>query len=411
MDNNQRGLVELLSATISGRKVDYNQTKNLDWETVFENAISQDIVSTVYPVIKNLDEAYRPKDDIINKWKNISVRIGLTQKINNSRFITIIKRFNEANIPVMGLKGVILRELYPQKDLRNMSDIDLLVHQEDLEAGEKLLLDMGYVEVDRDSKHIQFAHEKYIPIELHCLLIDVRFFKNADLFEEDVWKNVKQINVGNAVVLAPSDENQLIYAFIHIGVHFAYSGFGLRQLADLVVLINKKTGEIDWINFEEKIEEYKIKEFVVAILHVCDKLFKTGVPKNLYDKKIEDSSYLEMIIKDVLFGGIFEGQYGKLNICPVDDHSIDYFEKHSKSNGILNKIGYSINFLFPMPSKLNKRYDYARKLPVLLPIAWIHRLGYSIIRKDISKKDKGEVLFLNSDVLKKRAELFKWLDL
>ena len=49
--------------------------------------------------------------------------------------------FQEKNIDFIVLKGIYLRYLYPNPDLRTMSDIDILVHKEDLDKISEILLD------------------------------------------------------------------------------------------------------------------------------------------------------------------------------------------------------------------------------------------------------------------------------
>jgi hypothetical protein len=38
-----------------------------------------------------------------------------------------------------------------------------------------------------------------------------------------------------------------------------------------------------------------------------------------------------------------------------------------------------IVYLFPGPDELNERYEYARRCPVLLPAAWVHRGLHKVI--------------------------------
>lgn len=80
---------------------------------------------------------------------------------------------------------------------------------------------------------------------------------------------------------APSVENQMLHLCLHLVVHFIYSGFGLRQLTDIFVLIKNRGIEIDWNSFNEKIEECKIQRFVIVLFEICRRLLDMKVPDSI----------------------------------------------------------------------------------------------------------------------------------
>lgn len=64
----------------------------------------------------------------------------------------------------------------------------------------------------------------------------------------------------------------------------AISGFGIRQLADLVLLVKKKGNEINWNNFAEKAEKRGLTQFSKGIFNVCN--------LNIFNKDIKILNYL-----------------------------------------------------------------------------------------------------------------------
>lgn len=406
-----QALVYLLSAAMSGEQIEKNKIQNLNWKIVFEEVKKQDLCSFLYPVIKNLDLNDRPEGDTIEEWKKNTVLTGIIQNQNINKMELVFEAFNKAHIPVIALKGLVLREFYPQKDLRNMSDSDILIHEEDLEKAEKILLGMGYFEDHRDSKHVLFLHKNTLPIELHWALIDTAYFKHAQYLEMDVWENTDTISIGKEKVIIPSLENQILHLCIHMATHFVYSGFGLRQLCDLVLLVKAKRSEVDWDSFYEKTKKCKIESFVLAIFEVCRRLFYMVIPDKLYNNEVRNSPYIDLVIHSILSGGVFDGVFGKQSLGPINDNILSYYDRNLSNNSILKKLKYLMWFFFPLPKSLSERYKYARKCPLLLPVAWIHRMIYSVIRKDFNISEKSVLLLSNSDTLEKRVKLFKWLDL
>lgn len=270
-----------------------------------------------------------------------------------------------------------------------MSDSDILIHIEDLEKVKRILLNMGYFQKHKDSKHVVFLHKQYLPIELHWLLIDKNYFTKAGYLEKDVWKNVQSINICGTNTLVPSIENQILYLCLHMAVHFLYSGFGLRQLSDLVLLVESERNKINWDIFYKKIRKCKIQNFVIVLFEVCRRLFRMDVPYILYNKKLENSQYVDMIIHNVFSRGIYGGIYGKASMNSVGDNVLML---HNVNNGkfytCIARLKYIIKFLFPRRYKLSKRYSYVKGNRAFIPIAWLHRLIYGFFRKDFNINKK-----------------------
>ncbi|WPC43291.1 nucleotidyltransferase family protein [Clostridium sp. JS66] len=411
MNSNQETVVYLLCSSIRRKKVNNNNIHNVNWRIIFEMSKEQDIYTLLYPVIKNLHYDIKPAYEIMDEWKKRTILASLNQVKNTNKMSFVLKVFNEAEIPVIALKGLALRKLYPVEELRTMSDSDILIHVGDLDKAKKILLNSGYFEDHRDLKHAIFLHKQYNPIELHWLLVDTDCFKNANYLEEDIWKNTEISNICGTTILVPSIENQMVHLCLHMAVHFVSSGFGLRQLSDLVLLVESKRNEINWNSFYEKIKKCKIESFVIAIFEVCRRLFAMVVPDILYNKELENSQYIDMIIDNVFSKGVYGGIFGKANLYPLNENLLSYYRNKDQSNSFMRKLKYILVFFFPKHHNLGKRYNYVQKYPMLIPIAWLHRMIYGIIRKDYNIEQKKLILLPESEFLRKRDNLFKWLNL
>lgn len=63
-------------------------------------------------------------------------------------------------------------------------------------------------------------------------------FRNGQkCFQEYIWNDARKIKVGRIDTLALSLEDQALHFCAHMASHMAISGFGVRQLADLVLLV------------------------------------------------------------------------------------------------------------------------------------------------------------------------------
>ncbi|WP_302537576.1 hypothetical protein [Clostridium saudiense] len=66
---------------------------------------------------------------------------------------------------------------------------------------------------------------------------------------------------------------------------------------------------------------------------------------------------------------------------------------------------------FPRVKDLVISYPYANKYRVLIPAAYIHRLGKWAFNKDIKTSDKANFCIKGISVIKERSPIMKWMEL
>lgn len=406
MNQIQQFVGMLLSAAIHNRKISKVDEVS-DWYEIFRLAGEHQIQSLLYSVVKDIStENGGPNDELMHLWKNTSLLSAVVQNNNYNNVCKVLSSFNEADIPFIALKGFIIRDLYPKPELRTMSDLDILVRDKYIESAKSVLERFGYVEEDRSYKHIQFFHDDQLAIELHTRLLDEQFLDNTERWEKTLWDNAVSININNIPILTLSIEDHLLFLFFHLIVHFMLSGFGLRQLYDLAVFIKTKREQIDWVSFYNKVIELRINNFVSLITSVCEEIFDIKMPE-IVSLRVEDEHNINIIINDIFAGGVF-----------------GYNETGHIISGVLtNFIGEKkilpsrfiriIYVLFPPYRIMKQKYKYIRKLPILMPIAWLHRFFYNLIRKDklFSKKSDYLNIFSSHKVYEERYKLLQWLDM
>ncbi len=413
MNKNEIILCKLLSAAIRKQPFTAQEIiKEIDWEELYNEAFSHQVHTIIFPLVEKIFKLYKLDNDIVTKWKKTTTITGMVLLQNYYRMGEVLKVFNDSGIQVIALKGVVLNEFYPQPEFRIMSDIDILVHEYNIKESVKIIEKLGYIpEKDKNTKHIKFSHQDFINIELHRSLIEYDCIKNKQNFEEIVWINPRQIEINNFPVLALSWELQVLHVCIHMAFHTIYEGFGLRQLCDLVLLVESKKTEIDWNIVIEKSKEYGIETFVYALFEVCNRLFQMEIPVELSNKLKGADLYLEKFISDI----INSGNLGSKDRKRFSANLLLKNSSNDKNSLHTNRGAQILRFLFPSYKKLANRYKYIyiKKYPVLTPVAWIHRIIYGITRKDIDRNSK--ISLLNNEELLKIAEerdkLLHWFGL
>ena len=156
----------------------------------------------------------------------------------------ICQVLDEVGIAYIPLKGMLIRELYPEPWMRTSCDIDVLVRERDVDrASEALVKVLDYVKDPRKSVHdVLLLSPSGVHLELHYGINEN--IPEIDCVLDRVWDYA-----------SPLDENRsecrltkefFIFHFIaHASYHFVHGGCGLRTLFDLYLLLNEKGYDYD----------------------------------------------------------------------------------------------------------------------------------------------------------------------
>ena len=403
MNLTQRQIVKLIKSAINGEKTNINE--QIDWKSIIDLSREHKIEALVYSAISNEIKGNIP-EDLLNLWKKEVFMSGITQQRHMKEVESILCEFNEANIDVLVLKGLVIRDLYPTPTLRTMSDADVVVKEEDLEKSIELILSRGYSEIERSPSHFVYYKSGCLPIELHWNLADEHFFKQISKFEDDMWPNIQSVNIGESIANEMSLEDLAIFQCIHMAKHLVYRGFGIRHLIDFTLLVNKRGNEINWINLLNRCKKYGIYKFVLQVILTCNILFDMSIPSEIEFVVNEDKSYLDEFIRDIFESGV----HGKQDF--VSSVASEFAYTADKEGG-KNESSFKryMRFLFPKVETMSDTYNYAKKYRLLHPVAWGHHLVRGICNKDYSLKEKIKFTTETVSVSQKRNDLINYLEL
>jgi hypothetical protein len=164
----------------------------------------------------------------------------------------VLKAFRDKQIEVVLLKGAALAEtVYPNRALRAMSDIDLLVRKEKLTEVETRLLDVGYILQDRvQGKEYQREHHYHwvfskrsgIDVEIHWHI--KRPTGAFEIDTDELWKSAQAIKVAGVEAAILSPEVLLLYLCQHFWKHNLNGG--IRPLIDIAQATGFYARKISW---------------------------------------------------------------------------------------------------------------------------------------------------------------------
>lgn len=361
----EKELVKILSNSLKDNNEKYKLSKDINVELLFKEASTYDIDSLIYYCIERegLD---------LDKVKKRVITINLINIQNNREYNYVLKQLANSGIKILMIKGLILREYYPLKELRTMGDADILVKKEDALKVDKYFKNLNYKcdheTMDFENRyriHNEYRKNSYINYEVHWHLINPSYFTfDIDNFEEEVWKNAIEVSDN---IYKLNTEDCIVYLLLHMATHVKYRGFGLRQLYDVILMMKKEKDNISWNSLKEKCYKYNIGIFYSGIINIIDHYFSEEI---IPDEVIVNCSIKEEL-RDMLFTNIIESGVhgGKNEIEGYED--LSNFGQDEFAYKTANKIFRVFFHRISDISEETNKYDYAKKYKILSPVASI----------------------------------------
>ena len=361
-------LLKLIRSSILQSEEDFSEFSDFaDWSELFELCRVHSVVGMIYD---KLIEVFGDKiPEQYSMWfKHRAFKEMSFQAVRSLAFEEIYRELAVYNLSPVVLKGEVLRGLYPKPESRTSLDEDLLIDEKDYPVLEKALTAMGFEEVSlgEDDKH--WLNKKY------STYFEIHFspFAKEQTYENwnRVFENYQERTMRNRKgVVSLSRDDNLIFLILHATNHFIYSGVGIKQLLDIALFIREYRNEINFSYVNSMLRKAKVMNFAGQIT--------AFIQEYLYPETVVFGTLRvdEEFVHDVLAGG----SLGKADEARV--HSANVTISAFKGKSSLKKI------LFPPKNRLQLNYPFAKKHPILLPIAWFIRLfSYLKLGKKTLKK-------------------------
>lgn len=153
----------------------------------------------------------------------------------NYEFERICNTLEQNKISFIPLKGLVLRQYYPEPWMRTSCDIDILVKPCDLNRAIKVLINsLKYTVGKRDFHDITLYSPSGIALELHFDTVEEGRANNAKEVLASIWESA--VCKKNSFNYSMSDEMFYFYHIAHMAKHFEIGGCGIRTFLDLWVL-------------------------------------------------------------------------------------------------------------------------------------------------------------------------------
>jgi hypothetical protein len=248
----------------------------IDFSLLLSRASCHQISPLLYHHLKDFKDQVPP--EVLEKLKNSY----LNNMVRSLRIFEEYKKvqalFNANGIDVVPLKGPVFAEIaYGDMGLRPTSDIDVLVHDRDVERAREVLMKNGYTERGGTPEYnLNYARKYRIHmlfnsrflVELHWHVCPEHKYK---LQESSLWNNTREYIIENKKIRALSPEGMLI--------HFFYHGLGssfFKSLVDISEVLKRFGPEIDWARLDADVSSGNLKNAAFYFLSAANTLL--GAP-------------------------------------------------------------------------------------------------------------------------------------
>ncbi len=247
-------------------------------------------------------------------------------------------------VEYLPLKGAVIRNLYPIPWMRTSCDIDVLVHEQDLDKILEELKKNKYQIGERSSHDVSATSPRGVHVEVHFLLIEQTRFEKANQVLENIWNLVEPSADSNYKKRMPDDVFYL-YHVVHAAKHFYNGGCGVKVIMDTWILNHKVS--FDRENREKLLKQCGLFKFEQGISQLAEVWFSQQQPNQT-----------TKLLGDYIFSG---GTYGTLD-------NIVKARKVKKG-----RCAYIWSRIFQPYDTLKFRYPILQKKKWLMPIYQIKR--------------------------------------
>ena len=299
----------------------------------------------------------------------------------NRSYNQICEALENGKVPFIPLKGSVIRELYPEPWMRTSCDVDVLVHENDVETASKILVEsLGYEKKDSGTHEVSFFSPSGTHVELHFTLSEVFYESNAEKLLNDVWEYaiVKDESEFHHVL---KDEFYYLYHVYHMAKHFESGGCGIRPFIDMYLLDTAMQYDKD------RREELLGASGLSVFASKCRELYKYWFCEGEADELTKRfQSY-------ILFGGVYGNKENRRGL------------KNAKTD---NKLGYLIGRVFLSYDKLKIQFPVIRKYKFLTPLFEVVR-WFKILNPKYRKVAKNELEFTMTKKTSESTETWEFL--
>lgn len=353
-------LLHLLRCAVQGT-VPQAIPEGLSMEAVLKYGVYHDVANIAFLALEKLPTP--PEQQLYERWKQEYMIAVARDAVQNKARADILAALHAHGIDTLEVQGTVVKQYYPQRHLRMMGDIDVIIPFEKMNEAEGIMQSLGYETVIAHNGTEVHATRGQLFIELHTEFFFAFHIVHAVL--HDPFSYAARHEDHSATV---TDTVFYLFHLLHTIKHaWEYSGVGIRRIIDLFYLENALRDTADFAYIDSVLKEFDLYEIKEKLVAVKDHWFCGMEP---------DNDLLEFE-EDILESG----SQGTERLLYKNK-----FERERKAGKHFVKLKYVLDFIFPKKEEIYQAYPFCEKHHLPTVLCWIHRWIFSVFS---SKKWKN----------------------
>ena len=361
-------LLELLHCGVN-KIAPREKPEDVSWESIYALAKRHSVSALAYEAVRH--RTNKLPSALAEAWDEQNAKL-LTKYFNQEHELTrLCDTFEREKIPYMPLKGSCMRELYPQPHQREMSDLDILVRKQDLEACCAFAQALGYCVETANSHHIELLKKPYMCLEVHKNLVSSSspYF----YYYRQPWKFAHELPGSYRCVM--TKEDYYVYMLTHTAKHYYWTGTGIRSVVDVFLYNRAYRDELDLKYVAEQLEQLKLVDFAAEIETLANQWF--AVNPNMGQSSRDTGEMQFYILNSATYGTMLNHDQNIVR---------GYISKGKSLRGA--KLSMYLGMAFLPLDEMKAMYPVLKKAPFFLPFCWVARWFRILLKKPSSVKEQ-----------------------
>lgn len=394
MTDRETLFLQALKASLLGEQVHWDQPITPDeWASLLGLADSHKVLPMIYQAVYACPAAASMPAELSATCRARVRWMVMLQTQKTGNFLPLLEKLEQAGVEPLVVKGIVCRELYPNPDHRMSSDEDLLIPRSQFPLCHRILTDWGMTTPDPEGRSYETPYTQpdgSLYLEIHTSLFppDSPAFRELNRFFRDAHhRAVRQKGIPT---LEPTDH--MLFLLLHAYKHFLHSGFGIRQVCDIILCANAWGPSIDWQRLLESCRAVRAEQFAAGLFRIGRKHLGFSPRKSSYPSQWQSIHVDEVpLLQDILASGLYgDADRSRRHSSTITLRAAETRQKHA-AGGVLRS-------LFPPARSLEQRYSYLKEKPWLLPVAWTERLvRYSRETRQTANNDPGSSIRIGKE--------------
>jgi hypothetical protein len=357
LDTEQRAAVGALIAQVS------------DWDSFTQRALTTHLAPMLFRTLSGWRGEGVP-DGTLARLEGSYNKVLMTNIRLYALLSEMLQAWSMAGIEVIPLKGIYLAEkVYGDIGLRHLSDIDLLVRDQDVGRCTEIAIALGWdvrtvlhqsESLDRNfgtAHPVKFLRDGAV-IELHVHIHSRGRSYHVDI--ADYWAMSSDSELHGCNVRQLHTAHLAQHLCIHLYKHLVAVDLKISSFCDVREVLAIGLSAEDWQLLHASGLHYNVWREVQTVLWLGSNYWSMDVPRNLLD----DLTDADARKATALFMPFFRA--GNIDEATrLQRNWAGNLERLGASEGVGGKMRYLQSYLFPSKDYLRQRYGHGSVMPML----------------------------------------------